>query len=102
MVWQTADTLDLETTTWSPNASARATSTSRTDKSRTNEAITSHFVVLVLVGRAPNSRVAKARRAAQLRPGQGHRPGILLMRIRLEVAATHPPSGSTFLSSSSN
>ncbi len=41
LAWQTDDTVDLEIAAWSPSASARAASTSRTDRPRTNEAITS-------------------------------------------------------------
>jgi hypothetical protein len=55
-----ADTVDLETAAWSPSASARVASTSRTDSPRTNEAITRDSSALVLVTCAPNSREANA------------------------------------------
>ena len=54
------DTVDLEIAAWSPRASARAASTSRTDRPRTNEAITSDSSAFVLVTWAPNSRDANA------------------------------------------
>src|SRR5512135_868120 len=57
---QTEDTVDLEIAAWSPSASARAASTSRTDRPRTNEAITSDSSALVLVTWLPNSRDANA------------------------------------------
>ena len=53
-----AGTVDLEIAAWSPRASARAASTSRTDRPRTNEAITSVSRALVLVTWLPNSRDA--------------------------------------------
>jgi hypothetical protein len=46
---QIADTLDLEIAAWSPSASARLASTSRTDRPRTNEAITSDSSAFVLM-----------------------------------------------------
>src|SRR5215469_14482663 len=58
MAWQIADTVDLETAAWSPSASASVASTSRTDRPRTNEAITSDSSALVLVTWAPNRREA--------------------------------------------
>src|SRR6201993_1997018 len=58
--WHTDDTVDLEIAAWSPSASARAASTSRTDRPRTNEAITSDSRALVLVTWLPNSRDANA------------------------------------------
>ena len=58
--WQTDDTVDLEIAAWSPSASARAASTSRTDSPRTNEAITSVSSALVLVTWLPNRRDANA------------------------------------------
>src|SRR6476619_5755975 len=57
---QTDDTVDLEIAAWSPSASARAASTSRTDRPRTNEAITSVSSALVLVTWLPNRRDANA------------------------------------------
>ena len=58
--WQTDETVDLEIAAWSPSASARVASTSRTDRPRTNEAITSDSSALVFVTCAPNSRDANA------------------------------------------
>src|SRR5512135_3885083 len=55
-----AETVDLEIAAWSPRASARAASTSRTDRPRTNEAITSVSRALALVTCAPNRREANA------------------------------------------
>jgi hypothetical protein len=55
-----ADTVDLEIAAWSPRAPARAASTSRTDRPRTNEAITSDSSAFVLVTCDPNSRDANA------------------------------------------
>jgi hypothetical protein len=50
LIWpQTDDTVDFVIAAWSPSASARAASTSRTDRPRTNEAITSVSSALVLV-----------------------------------------------------
>jgi hypothetical protein len=60
MAWQTDDTVDLEIAAWSPSASARVASTSRTDRPRTNEAITSDSRALVLVTWLPNRREANA------------------------------------------
>src|SRR5215472_1319137 len=60
MAWQMADTVDLEIAAWSPSASARVASTSRTDRPRTNEAITRDSRALVLVTWLPNSREANA------------------------------------------
>ena len=61
LIWpHTAETVDLEIAAWSPSASARAASTSRTDRPRTNEAITSDSSAFVLVTCAPNSRDANA------------------------------------------
>ena len=53
-------TVDLEIAAWSPSASARVASTSRTDRPRTKEAITSDSSALVLVTCAPNRREANA------------------------------------------
>src|SRR5215472_2012058 len=48
LIWpQIADTVELEIAAWSPSASARAASTSRTDRPRTNEAITSDSTAFV-------------------------------------------------------
>ena len=58
IAWHTADTVDLEIAAWSPSASARAASTSRTDRPRTNEAITRVSSALVLVTWLPNRREA--------------------------------------------
>jgi len=61
LIWpQMTDTVDLEIAAWSPSASARAASTSRTDRPRTNEAITSDSSALVFVTYDPNSRDANA------------------------------------------
>src|SRR5436189_226987 len=61
LIWpQTADTVDLEIAAWSPSASARVASTSRTDRPRTKDAITSDSRALVLVTCAPNRREANA------------------------------------------
>jgi len=61
LIWpQTDDTVDLEMAAWSPSASARAASTSRTDRPRTNEAITSVSSAFVLVTCDPDSRDANA------------------------------------------
>jgi len=61
LIWpQTTDTVDLEIAAWSPSASASAASTSRTDRPRTNEAITSDSSALVLVTWLPNNRDANA------------------------------------------
>jgi hypothetical protein len=53
-----ADTVDLEIAAWSPSSSASAASTSRTDRPRTNEAITKLSSAFVLVTCAPNRRDA--------------------------------------------
>jgi hypothetical protein len=61
LIWpQTAETVDLEIAAWSPRDSARAASTSRTDRPRTNEAITSDSSAFVFVTCDPNSRDANA------------------------------------------
>jgi hypothetical protein len=61
LIWpQIAETVDLEIAAWSPRASARAASTSRTDRPRTNEAITSDSSAFVFVTCDPNSRDANA------------------------------------------
>jgi len=61
LIWpQITDTVDLEIAAWSPSASARAASTSRTDRPRTNEAITSDSSAFVFVTCDPNSRDANA------------------------------------------
>ena len=57
---QIADTVDLEIAAWSPSASAKVASTSRTDRPRTKEAITSDSRALVLVTCEPNKREANA------------------------------------------
>src|SRR6266508_6986153 len=58
MAWHTCDTVDLEIAAWSPSASARVASTSRTDRPRTNEAITNDSSAWVLVTCAPKSQEA--------------------------------------------
>jgi len=58
VVRHTADTVDLEIAAWSPRASARAASTSRTDGPRTNEAITSVSSTFVFATCDPNSQDA--------------------------------------------
>jgi hypothetical protein len=60
MAWQTRETVDLDSAASVPNASARVASTSRTDRPRTNPAMTSDSNALVLVTCAPNSREANA------------------------------------------
>src|SRR5579875_4149942 len=81
LIWpQTAETVDLEIAAWSPRASARADSTARTDRPRTNEAMTSDSRALVLVTCEPNRRDANASvvpRSLGLRPRRGRvrRPG---------------------------
>src|SRR5260370_9922681 len=60
MAWQTDDTVDLEIAAWSPSASARAASTSRTDRPRMKDAITRDSRALVLVTWLPNRREANA------------------------------------------
>jgi hypothetical protein len=58
--WQTDETVDLEIAAWSPSASARVASTSRTDRPRMKEAITRDSRALVLVTWLPNRREANA------------------------------------------
>ena len=60
MAWQIDDTVDFDTAAWSPSASARAASMSRTDKPRTNEAITSDSSAFVFVTCVPKRREANA------------------------------------------
>jgi hypothetical protein len=61
LIWpQMAESVDLEIAAWSPSASARAASTSQTDRPRTNEAITNVSSALVLVTWLPNRRDANA------------------------------------------
>ena len=60
MAWQTDDTVDLEIAAWSPSASAKVASTSRTDRPRMKEAITRDSRALVLVTWLPNRREANA------------------------------------------
>ncbi len=60
IAWHTVLTVDLEIAAWSPSASARVASTSRTDRPRTNEAITNDSKALVFVTCLPNSRDANA------------------------------------------
>ena len=71
LAWQIAETVDLEIAAWSPSASARVASTSRTDRPRTNDAITSDSRALVLVTCAAEQPGGeRLGGAAQLRPGQ--------------------------------
>jgi hypothetical protein len=56
IAWQTRDTVDLDNLACGPSASARVASTSRTDRPRTNPAITNVSNALVLVTAVPNSR----------------------------------------------
>ena len=58
--WQTDDTVDLEIAAWSPRASARVASMSRTDRPRTKAAITRDSSAFVLVTWLPNRRDANA------------------------------------------
>src|SRR5215472_4228291 len=58
IAWHTAGTVDLEIAAWSPGAPARAASTPRTGRPRTNEAITSVSSALVLVTWLPDRREA--------------------------------------------
>jgi hypothetical protein len=61
LIWpRIAETVDLEIAAWSPGALARAASTSRTDRPRTNEAITSDSSAFIFVTCDPNSREANA------------------------------------------
>ncbi len=60
IAWHTAETVDLEMAAWSPSASAKVASTSRTDRPRMNDAMTSDSRALVLVTCAPNRREANA------------------------------------------
>jgi hypothetical protein len=61
LIWpQIDDTADFDTAAWSPSASARVASTSRTGRPRTNEAITSDSSAFVFVTCAPNRRDANA------------------------------------------
>jgi hypothetical protein len=56
----TRDTVDFDSAASAPSASARVASTSRTDRPRTNPAITSDSSAFVLVTPVPNSREANA------------------------------------------
>src|SRR5204863_9998351 len=56
MAWHTRDTVDLDNAACAPSASARVASTSRTDRPRTNPAITKVSNALVLDTAVPNSR----------------------------------------------
>src|SRR5712691_8980457 len=60
IAWQMADTVDLEIAAWSPSASARVASTSRTDRPRMKEAITRDSRAFVLVTWLPDRREANA------------------------------------------
>ena len=54
------ETVDFDTAVCSPSASARVASTSRTDRPRTNDAITRLSSAFVFVTCAPNSLDANA------------------------------------------
>ena len=56
MALQIRDTSDLLTLPSTPSASPSVASTSRTDRPRTNEAITRHSSALLLVTPCPNRR----------------------------------------------
>src|SRR5262249_6891901 len=56
MAWQTRDTVDLDSAACGPSASASVASTSRTDRPRTNPAITNVSNALVLDTAVPKSR----------------------------------------------
>src|SRR3989442_394596 len=56
MAWQTRETVDFDKVACGPSASARAASTSRTDRPRTNPAMTRVSNAFVFVTPAPNSR----------------------------------------------
>src|SRR6266511_214485 len=60
MAWQTRETVDLDSAACGPSASARQASTSRTDRPRTNPAITNVSNALVLDTPVPNSREQNA------------------------------------------
>src|SRR5713226_7515044 len=74
--WQTDDTVDLEIAAWSPSASARVASTSRTDRppdeGRNDQGFEGIGLGHVAAEQAGRERLGGA---AQLRPGQGNRPG---------------------------
>jgi hypothetical protein len=55
-----AETVDLEIAAWSPSASAKVASTSRTDRPRMKVATTRDSRALVLVTWLPNGRDANA------------------------------------------
>jgi hypothetical protein len=76
-------TVDFDTVDSGPRASARLASTSRTDRPRTNPAITSASRALVIVTPTPRSREAKASSL------QGHLPrGRLDGQVAVAVAGT--------------
>jgi hypothetical protein len=60
IAWQIRETVDLLKAASAPRASARVFSTSRTDRPRTNPAITSDSRAFDLVMVLPNSREANA------------------------------------------
>src|SRR6266545_8061317 len=60
IAWHTVETVDLEMAAWSPSASAKVASTSRTDRPRMNDAMTRDSSALVLVTWLPNRRDANA------------------------------------------
>jgi len=60
MAWQTRETVDLDNAASAPRASARVFSTSRTDRPRTNPAITSDSSAFDFVTLLPNRLDANA------------------------------------------
>ena len=60
IAWQTRDTVDFDSAASAPSASARVFSTSRTDRPRTNPAITNDSNAFDLVTALPNSCEANA------------------------------------------
>ena len=60
IAWQIRDTVDLLSAASAPRASARVFSTSRTDRPRTNPAITSDSSAFDFVMLLPNRREANA------------------------------------------
>ena len=60
IAWQIRDTVDFDRAASAPSASARVFSTSRTDRPRTNPAITKDSSAFDLVMLLPNSREANA------------------------------------------
>ena len=92
IAWQTRETVDVDSAASAPSASARVFCTSRTDRPRTNPAITSDSNALDLVTDLPNSVDANASvvprnfgRATVNRPGRG-----LDRRLAIAVPAARP------------